>query len=276
MGSMPPSVHPAGTSKVQGLLNIGATTTTQTDPREVRASCCWRDITPRDVTTPAATSGVHKTCARRAFSCFVNEGARGVAAPPRPDVGPTALEPPRAAGVGATAGSAAVGVISRSPASAPADDASGPVTAVAAVVAGASTGAADDAASAGPSSGGADSGSAQPCDAGATAAATAPPGAGRSDGARSATPLARQRSTRAALKPAVDKPRSLNNIRSVSTVIRDAIVVRRWKDVVGEGQRNERGSWGGGGKCLPEGQQRTPASSGVDIQKMTSDREQVA
>lgn len=202
---MPPLVHPAGKSTVEGLLNIGATTTTQTDPREVRGSFYWQDITLRDVTTPAATSGMQKTWARRAFTCLVNVRARGVAAPPRPEVRPTALEPPRAVGVRATGGSAAAGVLDRSPASAPADNAAGPVTAVAAVAAGASTGTADDAAGADQSSGRAYSGSAQPCNAGAIAAAAAPPGAGRLEGARSATPLARQRSTRAALKPAVDK-----------------------------------------------------------------------
>ena len=76
LGLIPPSVHSVGTSNKSELLKTGATTTTQTAPREVRASLCCRDITPRDVTTPAANSGLHRMCARRDLSCLAKFAAR--------------------------------------------------------------------------------------------------------------------------------------------------------------------------------------------------------
>jgi len=92
---MPPSIHLVGTSNKSELLKTGATTTTQTAPREVHASCCCLVITPSDVTTPAATSGLHRTWAGRDLSCLVKFAARaaddpqplggGQPAPTRPE-----------------------------------------------------------------------------------------------------------------------------------------------------------------------------------------------
>lgn len=133
-----------------GPLNIGATTTTQTDPREIRASCCWRGITPRDVTTPAATSEAHKIRAKRACSCLVNCGALSVVSTLGPALVLTPLGPPLVASVRSTAGNADVGNVSRSHVPAPADDAVGAASAVAMPRTDTSTGAANDVASTGP------------------------------------------------------------------------------------------------------------------------------
>jgi len=65
------SLHVAGTSKVSLQLKAGATTSTQTAPRLLRASCCIRDMGPRETTTPAATSPFDMSWHKRATSCLV-------------------------------------------------------------------------------------------------------------------------------------------------------------------------------------------------------------
>jgi len=91
---MPPSVHSVGTSNTSELLKSGAATTTQTAPREVRASLCCREITPRDVITPAATSGLNRVWVRRDLSCLVKFKARAADDPePRGGVQPAPTGP---------------------------------------------------------------------------------------------------------------------------------------------------------------------------------------
>lgn len=85
MGSIPPSEHSTGTSNRYDPLKTEATkTTAQTAPRDLRASFCWRDMPPRDVITPAATSWVYKMWASLARSFLAKEGAQPVPrGPPR-------------------------------------------------------------------------------------------------------------------------------------------------------------------------------------------------